>query len=142
MVSSRLKFIVLALGLQFFADAGVVQNASRGHMHQDYALGPTVQLEASKAGPENLRFTASNGAPFAVQSEGQFKLWLLASARIRISMPRSILWYSCVAERLLYEPEQLMNELAHFVREKIPDRIVHAKGSKCIRVTFHVSDLQ
>lgn len=34
------------------------------------------------------------------------------------------------AARFLFEHEQMNDLLAHFVRERVPDRIVHAKGGK------------
>lgn len=149
MLSTNLCFFVIIFGLKCFARAGPVQDASRGAVEpgrvQDYALGPTIQLEASKAGPENPRFTASNGAPFDIQSgpKGELHLhdWSGATlrARIRILTERHCKISFLVPGRLLYEPEQLYNELAHFVREKIPDRIVHAKGSECSLISSHVS---
>ncbi|PWN53895.1 catalase [Violaceomyces palustris] len=80
------------------------------------------------SGPERVVYTTSNGAPYAEPYEAQ---------RVTMGSNR-------VGGSLLLQDFHLIDLLSHFDRERIPERVVHAKGGGAhgiFEATHDISDI-
>ncbi|CAL1710212.1 unnamed protein product [Somion occarium] len=79
-----------------------------GHAYTfDIGTGPQLQVNTSDKPAPSVMYTTENGAPYSQPYDAQ---------RIGADGP------------LLLQDVPLVEGLAHFVRERIPERVVHAKG--------------
>ncbi|CAO1625829.1 unnamed protein product [Parajaminaea phylloscopi] len=90
---------------------------------------PSAEVFASAGAPEPVQYTLSTGAPYNEPYEAQ-RLASYANKQI--------------GSTLLLQDTHLIELLAHFDRERIPERVVHAKGGGAhgfFEATHDVSDL-
>ncbi|KAE8254014.1 hypothetical protein A4X13_0g3578 [Tilletia indica] len=84
---------------------GIAQRASQGTF--DWFTGPRVQEDASTKPSSQLTYTTENG-----------REWFQPQGAQRVGKRGP----------LLLQDTHLLDSLAHFVRERIPERVVHARG--------------